>query len=300
MLAWWKYRVVIKKIFLITIACCTLLGLRYTHSLVMPDLVMSDPAERLMASVFAQDTSAEATDEEAQPDSPLDTPEAGAASQPKSPLSTPKSNEDASQPESPIAVPEKVETPEPTATPDPTATMQPTATALPTKVPTTTPSVTPTLASTTGPISTTEAISTTETISTTRSISITESTVDSSEAVTSTSRLPLINLPNQAAVGEDSTATEAMPVAISGSAQSVQEIPAALSDISRTLISNTREPIFLTENLVLALLCLITLSVMWLGLCALSVCIFYIRSRQAHQIRDYSRADRHMIVHYRR
>lgn len=271
-----------KKLLLALLFCCALLGIGAGN-------VAEIKPKHFAAALFAQDS------DESQPESPLPSPQESAAAQPESPLAEPESKSDDAadaQPESPLKKPELAATEEPTAvpskTPEPTATVEvPTATITP--EPTATPEPTETTEPTPEPTELPETVALTETI-----------------ALTSTgnvSSTQVILLPGSGRAESISVSGEQEVVQLVTEplgTQTVNAAPVALAELFGLLGATGARPFLLTENLILALLCIIAFSVMWLGICALSVCLFYIRSRQSTQINDYARSDRHMIVHYRR
>lgn len=257
-------------------------------------------------AVFAQDS------DQSQPVSPLDAPQDGdAASQPVSPLESPESANDSSTRQTPLEETEEAEnteeeptaTAEPTATPLPTNTSTPTATVEPTATPTALPTDTPTAIPSATSVSTT--ITNTALLTETAN-AVTPALPGPSDAITQTDQ---VTETEQAAVvaesdsaggsGEGESTDNVVLLPSVANADTTQPASIVLTDIPNVFFTNASRPLFLTENLVLGLLCIITLSVLWLGLCALSVCVFYIRSRQARYIRDYSTAARHIVVQYR-
>lgn len=283
---WCKNSAGTRRIFLVAAFLCVLLSIGYGG------FRENDSSSLHGPNVFAQEPDTSDADT-SQAQSPLD--------QPDSPLLEPKDGNDAAaQPKSPLDKPDAIPTEEPTAVP--TKTVAPAATEEPTMAPTIAPTVIPTESPTPSatalpptevpPTAIPTAIPTTTPTTVALTSTVAVSDVLTSTALTSTVQLPFGANPNNESLAlENPNQVNVQPVTV---------VPIALSELLGLLASGGTNSPFLTENLILALLCLIGFSVMWLGLCALSVCLFYIRSRQSNYIRDYTNSDRHMVVHYRR
>lgn len=280
----WKRTTVIKRIAFVASFCCVFL-LYGVHS---PAILENNA---LNNGLFAQES------EQSQPDSPLDVPiGVDDAAQPQSPLEELEAEgragvvEEEKIEEEPTATLEPTTTPLPTDTPEPTVTSEPTAvpTQTPTSAPTESPSATPTNTS----VATATVVSTTTT-------STTSVSLESTDVLTSANPAAPVDQAEDVVTEDAAVEVDRVVLLPSITSGSTQTPSVSLSQTPSILIATTSRPDFLTESMILGLLCVIALSVSWLGLCALSVCIFYIRSRQARTIRDHSPNARHISVQYR-
>jgi|GEM_PF-1985128 len=263
-----------RKLFLIALFCCALLGSGVGNfdesNLWANNFTKQNFTKQFTTALHAQDEDIDAS----QPDSPLAEPRDDDATLP--------------QPESPLKKPELIATAEvvPSKTPEPTETSTPVAEPTATATFTVEPTATAAPTETSVPIET-DVLGNTTIITSASSIGTPQGEL-------------IVQQPSAESIQIENGQGVVRVIVDPAGAQAVAAAPSVATELLSLLASTRVNPVFPTESLILALLCLITFSVTWLGLCALSVCLFYIRSRQPHQINDYTGTDRQMIVHYRR